>query len=340
MSRSGIEAKIPWHAVPRQVRERVAQMLGSDVVRAARVWGGYGPTPTYRLTLADRCRAFFKAVYASSNEVARRAFAREERIYQDLGKIIGPWAPAYFGSFREDDWHAMLLEDLGPKSAPPWTPHLACVVARSFAEFHAATLGKPLPEWIERNPRPFGPPWAQVAMDSDGLWRIAALAGAEADAALYWLRVALPRFLDVDGAAKCTNSRVALVHLDARSDNLRCVAGRLRLFDWPETAVAAPEYDIAELAQSITVEGGPEPEQVVAWYAERLPVRSDLLDTAVVSLAGFFAHRSWQAEVRGLPRLRQFQRQQLVVCLRWAARRLGLLEPAWIHGIPGRMPSP
>lgn len=121
-----------------------------------------------------------------------------------------------------------------------------------------------------------------------------------------------------------------LVHLDVRSDNLRLVNGRLYLFDLPNVAVGPPEHDLAEFAQSVTVEGGPSPEQVVAWYAERLSPRDRALDAAVASLAGFFAHRFWQSEVPGLPRLRRFQRDQFRVCLAWAARRLRLPEPDWL----------
>ena len=58
--RGGVEAKPPWRAVPTAVRHEVERLFESPVARAVRVWGGYSPTPTFRLTLADGQRAFFK----------------------------------------------------------------------------------------------------------------------------------------------------------------------------------------------------------------------------------------------------------------------------------------
>ncbi|HEV2235583.1 MAG TPA: hypothetical protein VGR57_02885, partial [Ktedonobacterales bacterium] len=113
------------------------------------------------------------------------------------------------------------------------------------------------------------------------------------------------------------------VGLDTRSDNLRFAGGRLVLFDWPWAGVGRPELDVAAFAQSVTVEGGAAPERVVAWYAERLPLRDEALDAAVAWLAAFFALRAWEPELPDLPRLRGFQRRQLAVVLAWAARRLG-----------------
>jgi hypothetical protein len=159
---------------------------------------------------------------------------------------------------------------------------------------------------------------------------LAALAGARAAEARNWLRAAHPTLARAGGRAVELAGPLALLHLDTRSDNLRfTAAGRLVLFDWPWTGVGRPELDVVPFAQSVTVEGGVAPEQIVAWYAERLPLREEALDAAVAWLAAFFAHRAWQPEEPELPRLRSFQRRQLGVVLRWAARRLGLPEPEW-----------
>jgi hypothetical protein len=156
MARAGAEAKLPWRRVPAGVRQELGLLLGAPVARGARVWGGYSPTPTFRLLLADGRSAFFKGVYSGSSDFARDALAREERVYRELGKMIAPWSPRYFGAVRVADWHALLLEDAGPKSAPPWTPALTRRVTRAYADFHAATLGARLPDWLELPQRLFG----------------------------------------------------------------------------------------------------------------------------------------------------------------------------------------
>ena len=71
----------------------------------------------------------------------------------------------------------------------------------------------------------------------------------------------------------------------------------------------------------------------MAWYAERAPLRPEVLDASVAAIAGFFAHGSWRPDIPGLPRLRTFQRRQLRVTLAWAAQRLGLPAPSWLGGI-------
>ncbi len=331
MSRTGVEAKPPWRAVPRAVRDGTESILGAPVARAMRIWGGYSPTPTFRLRLADGRRVFFKAASPQSTPFAQVAHRREERVYAELGELIGPWAPRLLASFEAQAWRVMLLEDLGPKSAPPWTAALARKVASALGAFHAATVGRPLPDWLDR-PAAHAvmgidpPAWEMPPDDVD---KLAGLAGADREQASGWLREHLPVLATAARGMADPSLKHALVHLDVRSDNLRWVRGRLHLFDWPHVGVGPPEFDAAAFAQTVTVEGGPSPEQVVAWYGERYEVDPSALDASIAAVAGYFARHAWAAEIPGLPRVRSFQRQQLAVSLAWAARRLGIPEPGW-----------
>ena len=334
MSRSGVEAKLPWRAAPDTVRRATEELLGAKIARAARVWGGYGPTPTYRLLLADGRRAFFKGTDPTSNDVMRYALEREERMYRELPDLIGRWAPAFYGAFARDGWRALLLEDVGPRSAPPWTPALTRSVAYEYAAFHARTLGCDPPDWLDRPPQSLSRvTWERVVADSDELCEVANLATGQEEAALRWLRDSTPLFTRLSTAAPEIGGPYALLHGDTRSDNLRYAHGRLILFDWPWAEVGRPEFDLVPFAQSVTVEGGVHPEQVLTWYAERLAVRPEAIDAAVAWFVAFFAGQAWRPEIPGLPRLRRFQRQQLAVMLAWAARRFNLPEPGWLHAI-------
>ncbi|HEX9036111.1 MAG TPA: phosphotransferase [Ktedonobacterales bacterium] len=330
MSRQGVEGKPRWSEVPEAVRREVETLAAARVIRGARIWGGYGPAPTFRLRLADGRGLFFKAVHSGSNEFSRQALAREERVYQELGALLAPVAPQFYGVIAVDDWRALLLEDLGPKSAPPWKLALARIAARDLAAFHASTLGVATPAWLDNVAESAARiTWQQADEESDGLRQVAALAGAHAADAQSWLRASLPRLSAVTSALRQVPGPYAIIHGDVRSDNLRIVNGRLRLFDWPSVAVDFPEFDLAEFAQSVEVDGGPDAERVVAWYRERLDVRPEALDAAIGRLAAFFAYHAWQPEIPDLPRLRRFQRQQLAVTLRWLARRLAMPLPRW-----------
>ena len=184
MSRTGVEARLPWKRVPQAVRQQIEAALGAPVKRASRIWGGYAPTPTYRLALADGRQAFFKGPYA-------------------------------------------------------------------------------------------------------------------------------------------------ILHGDLHSDNLRFTHKQLYLFDWPAITVGRPEWDIVAFAQSVTVEGGPSPEQVMEWYREHFSLNSDAVECALAWWLTFFADRAWRPEIPGLPRVRRFQRQQLGILACWAARQWSLPSPEW-----------
>ncbi|MEX0761357.1 MAG: phosphotransferase [Dehalococcoidia bacterium] len=335
MPHTGLEPKPPWSAVPRAVRESVEDALGAQVRRATRVWGGYAPTPTYRLRLKDGRRAFFKGVGPFSSEFSWTANLHEEQAYRELSGVIGHWLPVFHGAFQCDGWHVMLLEDLGPKCVPPWTRSMTRRVTHAYAEFHLTTLGAELPQWLRRPHQQFADQsrqWSWV-VDEDVLRPVAALVGDFAGDALKWLRASVPVLTEVSCQLAEAPPPHALLHRDTRSDNLRWVDGRLRLFDWPHLGVGPVEYDAAGFAQSVAVEGGPAPEEVMAWYAERCPVRPDVLDAAVSDLAGYFAGQAWRPEVPELPRLRTFQRRQFSVTITWAARRMGLPEPSWVAGV-------
>lgn len=335
MSRTGVEAKPAWRSVPLAVRREVGRTLASEVARAMRVYGGYSATPTFRLRLADGRRAFFKAISPSSTEFAHIAHTREERVYRELRSFIVHWAPAFYGAFEIDDWRVMLLEDLGPKTAPPWKPNTIRSVARAFGDFHRETQHGDFPEWLGR-------PQSQL-MTPDQLWQtvydvdrdaVANLAGPAADEARRWLDNALPTLMRVSQTIGEVGQPYSLIHRDVRSDNLRWTSGGLRLLDWPHPGVGPAEYDIVEFAQSVEVEGGPPAEQVLVWHGERFRQRAGAIDASVAALASFFATHAHRPEIPGLPRLRAFQRAQLRVTLGWAARRLKLPEPAWLLNVP------
>ena len=122
----------------------------------------------------------------------------------------------------------------------------------------------------------------------------------------------------------------ALLHGDLRSDNLRFARGHLFLFDWPAITVGRPEWDMIAFAQSVTVEAGPSPEQIMMWYGERFSLEGNAVASALAWWLTFFANRAWRPEIPGLPRVRRFQRQQLGTIASWVARYWSFPVPEWI----------
>lgn len=330
MSRTGVEAKPPWRNVPQPIQQHVAEALGAQVIRAMRVWGGYGPTPTFRLVLADGRHAFFKGTFQESNEFARNALLYEERIYRELRALLGTWMPQLYAAFHHDDWHVLILEDLGPKSVPPWTSGRTRAITSALAAFHQSSTGVELPDWLPGAEEELAKEsWTRTREDSQGFRHIATLSGEESHDALLWWQMISPMIEQLLAQPALKAEPYALLHGDVRSDNLRFIRERLYLFDWPSITVGRPELDITAFAQSVTVEGGPSPEQVMTWYAEKFPVRSDAIDCALAWWLTYFADRAWRPDIPGLPRLRRFQSQQLGILALWAARRWSLPSPTW-----------
>jgi len=144
-----------------------------------------------------------------------------------------------------------------------------------------------------------------------------------------------PMLRSVSSRLQTTPVPPQLLHCDVRSDNLRWKNGRLYLVDWAEAVAGPPEFDAAFFIQSIVVESPLDPETILAWYREVNPLDPKIMEAAVCVAAAFFADRAWLPELPGLPRLRTFQRKQLVVTLRWALRRLGVETPRWLTAIAG-----
>jgi hypothetical protein len=312
----------------------VAKVLGFPVARAERVYGGYAPSATFRLKLANGKRAFFKASYpAPKGSGVKWVVDVEDRQYRRLARLIAPWAPRFFGSFTRLGWHVLLLEDLGPRTMPPWTPAKAQRATRSYAQFHKSTRGKALPRGLSRTRHlDFSGFWRQLAKTGE-LDRVASLAGPRKDEAREWIDVVLPVMRDLDDQLRKTKPPSTLLHLDTRSDNTRLHGDLLRIFDWPFASAGPAEFDVTAYAQGVIADGGPDPERVLAWYEEVLPLRADAIDASLAAISGFFADRAWKPEVPGLPRVRSFQRRQLRCCLAWAARRFDLPDPRWLDAV-------
>ena len=333
---AGTEDKPTWAVVPPQVRLAVARVLGSPVVRARRSYGGYGPSATFVLTLADGRRAFFKGTYPLPEDSGVRwSLDREEKVYRRLGRVIAPWAPAYLGSVRAEGWHGLLLEPLASRSVLPWTRPKARRAAESYAAFHASTLGQQLPTWLSRTQhREFSGYWPKIAWDAAALERLTGLAGERSAEARAWLRSSMRALRQGERALRRAGGPCALLHFDTRSDNIRLEGALLRMFDWPFASVGPPEIDIVAFAQTIEAEDGPRSDAVLKWYEAVLPLRHDVLVGSIVGIAGYFADRAPRPDVPELPRLRSIQRRQLKASLRWAAAVLDLPEPSWLAAVP------
>lgn len=331
MSKPGPEPKPRWSSVPVGVRTRLEHTFGVDIRRATRAWGGYGPTPTFRMLLADGRRYFVKGLNDEATDKMRDGFHLERRVYEELQPFIAEWSPAYVCAIEEAGWQFMVLEDLGPSSVPPWTVDEAQLAVRALASFHAGQPEDELPEWVPRHHEwraELGRDWSWASNREDLIDR-ASVAGSSCEAAAAWL---VDKAALAPGPDRRSEDDV-LLHHDVRSDNLRIVDDRLVLFDWASVRLGPAEEDLVSLAPTLHLEADLDFSEIVEWYGAVRPIRHDALFGAVISAFGFFVDQAWRPPIPRLPRLRGFQIDQMVATGRWLCRLLSEDEPSWLSTV-------
>lgn len=126
-----------------------------------------------------------------------------------------------------------------------------------------------------------------------------------------WWEAAMPELLVAEAALELGGS--SFVHNDVRSDNVCFRGDRVVLVDWSDARVGTAGFDLANLLQTLPLEGGPDPQDVLpdaapfaAWRAGELVRRA----------AGHFGPAP--------PWLVKVMKRLALIDLHWAASALGL----------------
>ena len=93
--------------------------------------------------------------------------------------------------------------------------------------------------------------------------------------------------------------------------------------DWPHAAVGNPVFDLVAWAPSVVLEGGPQPEELLAGHGLSRSADPDIVSVVVAAVSGFFVSHSYRSPPPGLPTLRPFQMAQGEVALDWLRRCTG-----------------
>jgi aminoglycoside phosphotransferase len=305
-------ARLPWPAIPAPLRAAVERHLGGRVVTAITQPGGFSPGVAARLQLDDGRRAFVKAV-GDINPDSPGIHRAEARIAAALPPATP--APRLLGCIDTDGWVILMLEDVeGRTPAIPWRPAELDRVLAAMTEL-AATL---TPAPIE------APPIASRLRSLGRGWRELAKSGAAGAAALDpWAATHLGELVALEAGWGAAASGDSLVHADIRADNILLTPERVVFVDWPWAALAAPWFDLVVMLPSVAMQGGPQPEEVLAGHPVMRGTDPAAVTAVVGALAGMFVWLAGRPEPPGLPTLRGFQRAQGEVALTWLRRRTG-----------------
>jgi hypothetical protein len=280
----------------------LAKALGAAPARwDAVIGGGYGSnTRRWRVELEDGRSVFVKMAL---DEPAAGWLRDEHRVYT---AVRAPYLAGLLGWHDEGGRTMLVIEDLTAAHwPPPWSPAQIDAARTTLELVHQTTPPAGLPRLEDLRERFNG--WELVAEDPDPLLSTR-LCTAE------WLEAALPRLRAA--SAECELGGDSFLHFDFRSDNLCFIDGRVVLVDWNLACVGNAEMDLVAWLPSLTLEGGPEPWEIV----------SDSGGLAAF-ICGYFASRAGLPVPETAPRVREFQRRQAEVALPWVARELGLGPP-------------
>ena len=308
-----------WSAVPKHIQQAFESWAGSPVISAITQPSGFSPGVAARLRLADGRGVFVKAVGSEANADSPVFHRREARIVAALPPDVP--VPRLLWSFDEGEggWVMLVFEEAdGRHPRQPWQSDELQQVLDALAELTARLTPSPLPPGAVRSAS------ARVERGICG-WRLLRSDAAETHSRLDdWSRRNLAALAELESRAPDAVRGNTLLHFDIRADNVLLGDNHVWFFDWPHASIGPAWLDVVWLIPSVTMQGGPPPEDVFARYSGSRVADPDAVTCALAALSGYFTRQSLQPTLPGLPTLRAFQAAQGAVAKRWLAQRTGL----------------
>jgi len=304
---------LPWSDAPEAIRRWVEATLG-PVAAARDLVGGFSPGCCTLLGFDDGRSAFVKAVGAELNATSPRLHRREARVAAAMPRSAQ--VPHLIESYDDGVWVALLYEEVpGAMPRHPWDETELTTVIEGLASLHEALTPCPV-EDLE--------PTSERTRSALSGWRTLAGLSTLPDGLDEWSRRHLERLAELESAcADAVDNGDTLVHGDVRSDNVLVQDSSVVFVDWPHASRGAPVFDLVAWAPSVVLEGGPDPESLLARYRLGANADPDEVTAVVAGVAGFFAHQALLPPESGLPTLRSFQDEQGQVMRAWLRQRTG-----------------
>jgi hypothetical protein len=302
---------LPWAQVPEAVRSWAAGVGGGTPVAARDVSGGFSPGATTVLEWSGRA-VFVKAVGSELNPDSPNLHRREAVISAALP--ASPLLPRLLDTYDDGSWVALAFDAVdGRPPRHPWQGSELDRVVTALSALHGELTPSPAPGLESL---------AVYARRLFGGW--SGLASAGAPAALDpWAAAHLARLAELESGWPEACAGTTLVHGDVRSDNVLLAGDAVVFVDWPHGAIGNPGFDIIAWAPSVVLEGGPQPEELLARHEPSRRIDPDVMTVLLAAIAGFFVSHSLRPDPPGLPTLRPFQAAQGEVALSWLRRRTG-----------------
>ncbi len=311
--------RLDWAEMPERVRCEVERRLGGRVVSAVTQPTGFSPGVAARLTTDNGRRVFLKAVTSERNAVSGLFHRREISVVTAMPETAP--VPRLLWSYDEGEggWVALAFEDVdGRHPAQPWRLDELDRVVAATEDLSASLTPSPLPAGAVRTAGEL------FSSEIRGWRRLLDERPSRLDRVDAWSRRHIDTLAAIEDTAVSALEGDTLAHADLRADNILLTPERVWFVDWPHACVGPAWLDVVALAPSVTMQGGPPPEEVIARHWACRAADGDAIAAAVVSIAGYFTRQALQPPPPGIPTVRAFQAAQGVVARRWVAERVGL----------------
>ena len=310
-------SRLGWADLPRDVRRRIAELAGAEVISETSATSGFSPGFAGVLELGDGTEIFLKAVSAEQNPESPELARAEIEVARRLPP--GVRAPRLLWSDDDGSWVILAFVAVPGRSPElPWRQEELARVLDALTELAEAGQG------AAPDLRPLSADMALLAQGWDLLADDPqALARAERTSAPHgrWMVENLDRLRlwAAEAAEACQGDH--LVHGDLRADNVMVSPETVWLIDWPHaTGGGVRWFDLLGMLPSVAMQGGGDPAEIFwsqpnAAGADRHAVRAVL-----AALTGYFIHGGVQPAPPGITNLRPFQVAQGIEALDWLRR--------------------
>jgi hypothetical protein len=309
--------RLEWSSVPARIREDFERWAGSRVISATSQPSGFSPGVAARLKLEDGRGLFVKAVGSEPNADSPGFHRREARVLGSLPPSVP--VPRLRWLYDDAGWVVLVLDEAhGRHPRQPWDLAELDQVLGAYTQL--ANQLSPTPAPISE----LGSASDRVARRICG-WQLLRDDPPEIRTGLdAWSLRHLLVLSELEAHAPAAVSGETLLHFDLRADNVLLGAEHVWFVDWPHACVGAAWFDVVSFVPSVTMQGGPSPQEVFARYTAGSLADADAVTCGVAAIAGFFIRESLLPPPPGLPTLRAFQAAQGAVARQWLAQRTGL----------------
>ncbi len=304
--------RMRWDDLPAWVRDRIEEHAGGPVRNVEHLSGGFSPGLAALVDVDSGRRLFVKAVGTDPNPESPDLYLKEALITENLPP--SPSVPPLLWWWKERGWIALGFDAVdGRQPTIPWDGDELGRVLEAVDNLHDEMTPAPVlaPDVTER----FGDMfvgWRRFVEEPQLLTRIGD----------HWPAEELERLVGLESAWGEVARGETLLHADLRADNVVLADDRVFFIDWPWACRGARWVDVVMMLPSVALHGGGDPEALLASSRSGQSGDRESVDRVLAAWTGFLLRTGMDPPPSGLPRVRQFQRDQGQVALRWLRRRL------------------